>query len=457
MNEREHFGSRLGFVLISAGCAIGLGNIWRFPYVVGQYGGASFVLIYLFFLVILGLPIMVMEFAVGRASRKSISCAFHILEPKGTKWHIYGIIGFIGNYLLMMFYTTIAGWIFLYCFKTAKGDFVGLSTAQIESAFTDIHANPLLMTFCMVLVVTLGMMVCAQGLQKGVEKVTKPMMLCLLGLLFVLAIRAVTLDGAETGLAFYLLPNLTAIQEIGLSEVIFAAMGQAFFTLSIGAGTMTIFGSYIGKERALTGEVLTITLLDTFVALMAGLIIFPACFAFDVNPGQGAALIFITLPNIFNAMPGGQIWGTLFFVFLSFAAMSTIIAVFENLLSCYMDKLGCSRKKAVLVNFIGVVVLSMPCILGFNVLSDFTPLGVGTSVLDLEDFIMSYNILPLGSLVFIFFCTSRYGWGWKNFIAEANDGKGLQFASKLRIYVSFILPLIVLYVFIMGYYTMFFA
>ncbi len=457
MKERERFSSRLGFVLISAGCAIGLGNIWRFPYIVGQNGGAAFVLIYLFFLVILGLPIMLMEFAVGRASRKSIARAFHELEPKGTFWHLHGWVGFIGNYILMMFYTTIAGWILLYFVKTASGDFVGLNASEIEASFNTVLANPVLMASFMIFVVALGMGVCAQGLQKGVEKVTKPMMLCLLFLLVVLAVRASTLDGASAGLAFYLLPNFESIVSIGLNDVIFAAMGQAFFTLSIGAGSMTIFGSYIGKERALTGEVFSITLLDTFVALMAGFIIFPACFAFGVNPGQGPALLFVTLPNIFNAMPAGQLWGSLFFLFMSFAAMSTVIAVFENILSCCMDSLGWNRKKAVLINLIAMIALSLPCVLGFNVLSGFAPLGVGSTVLDLEDFIMSYNILPLGSLVFIFFCTSRYGWGWKKFTAEVNEGAGMKLPNALRFYITWILPLIVLYVFIMGYATSVFA
>ena len=455
MEKREKFGSRLGFVLISAGCAIGLGNVWRFPYIVGQYGGAAFVFIYLFFLAILGLPIMVMEFGVGRASKKSIARSFHILEPANSKWHIYSWFGVAGNYLLMMFYTTVAGWMLIYFFKTARGDFQSLDAQGVGQAFDSILAQPYLLLFFMVLVVIIAMSVCGRGLQNGVEKITKPMMLCLLALLILLAIRSVTLPGADKGLSFYLLPNFDSFKEIGISEVIFAAMGQAFFTLSIGIGSMAIFGSYIGDERALTGEAINVTLLDTFVAFVAGLIIFPACFAFGVNPGQGPSLIFVTLPNIFNSMPGGRLWGSLFFVFMSFAAMSTVIGVFENIISCAMDALNWSRKKAVLVNLVAIIILSTPCVLGFSVWADFQPLGAGTTILDLEDFIVSNNLLPLGSLVYLAFCISRYGWGWDNFISEVNKGKGLKFPKAMRFYVTWILPLIVLYVFIMGYLNKF--
>lgn len=456
METRETFGSRLGFVLISAGCAIGLGNVWRFPYIVGQYGGAAFVLIYLFFLAILGLPIMIMEFAVGRASQKSIARSFHELEPEGSKWHIYSWFGIAGNYLLMMFYTTIAGWMLAYFFKTASGEFVGLDSDGISNVFGELMGQPAIMAIFMIIVVVVGMVVCGQGLQNGVEKITKVMMLCLLSLLLILAVRSVTLPGASEGLAFYLLPNFDAIVEIGLSEVIFAAMGQAFFTLSLGIGAMAIFGSYIGKEYTLTGEALNVTLLDTGVAFVAGLIIFPACFAFGVDPGQGPELIFITLPNIFNAMPGGILWGSLFFMFMSFAAFSTVIGVFENIISCSMDSLGWTRKKAVIINIIAMIILSLPCLLGYNILSGFQPLGAGTSILDLEDFIVSSNLLPLGSIIYLTFCVSRYGWGWDNFIKEADQGKGIKFPKKLRFYVTWILPLIVLYVFLMGYKTMFF-
>ncbi|MFI3208931.1 MAG: sodium-dependent transporter [Eubacteriales bacterium] len=457
MEKRETFNSRLGFILISAGCAIGLGNVWRFPYVVGAYGGSAFVLIYLFFLAILGLPIMIMEFAVGRASKKSISTSFHELEPRGSKWHLYGFIGMIGNYVLMMFYTTIAGWMFIYFFKTAKGDFSGLDSTAVATEFVNLLDKPLLMIGSMILVVVLGLAVCARGLQNGVEKITKTMMLCLLALLVVLAVRAVTLDGAAEGLEFYLVPDFNKILDIGILEVVYAALGQAFFTLSIGIGCMAIFGSYIDDSRTLTGEAISVTLLDTFVAFVAGLIIFPACFAFDISPDNGPSLIFITLPNVFNAMPGGQLWGSLFFLFMCFAAMSTIIGVFENILSCAMDKWGCSRQKAVLINFVLIILLSLPCILGYNIWSDFQPLGAGTGVLDLEDFIVSNNLLPLGSIFYLLFCVSKYGWGWDKFIAEADKGIGIKFPQKLRFYVTWILPLIILIVFLMGYYTMFFS
>lgn len=456
MEKRETFGSRLGFVLISAGCAIGLGNVWRFPYIVGKNGGAAFVLIYLFFLAVLGLPIMIMEFSVGRASRKSISKSFHELEPKGTKWHIYGYFGMLGNYVLMMFYTTIAGWMMLYFFKTAKGDFTGLGADAVANEFVNVISNPALMIGFMVLVVFLAMAVCIRGLQNGVEKITKPMMLCLILLLVVLAVRAVTLEGASEGLAFYMIPNFQSIIEIGVSTVIFEALGQAFFTLSIGIGSMAIFGSYIGKERTLTGEAISVTLLDTFVAFVAGLIIFPACFAFGVNPDQGTSLIFITLPNIFNAMAGGQVWGSLFFVFMTFAAMSTVIGVFENIISCCIDAFGWSRKKTVYINLVLIILLSLPCILGFNVWADVNPLGLG-SILDFEDFIVSSNLLPIGSIFYLIFCVSKYGWGWDNFIKEADTGAGMKFPKIARFYVTWILPLIVLYVFIMGYYEKFFV
>ena len=453
--EREKFSSRLGFILISAGCAIGLGNVWRFPYITGKYGGAAFVLVYLFFLLILGLPIMVMEFAVGRASQKSAALSFDVLEPKGTKWHLYKYGAMAGNYLLMMFYTTIGGWMLLYFFKMAFGQFEGMDSTQITESFSGLLNHPVLMTVFMILVVVLCFAICSMGLKNGVEKITKVMMLCLLALMVVLAIRSVLLKGGEEGLRFYLLPNFSRLSEGegGLWESVYAAMGQAFFTLSLGIGAMAIFGSYIGKEHSLTGEALSIGILDTLVALMAGLIIFPACFAYNVQPDSGPNLIFITLPNVFNAMSGGRLWGSLFFLFMSFAAFSTIIAVFENILSFAMDLTGCSRKKAVAVNLVVIIILSMPCVLGFNVLSGLKL--PGGSVLDFEDFLVSNNLLPLGSLVYLLFCTSRYGWGFKNFMAEANLGKGLHFPKWARFYVSYILPLIVLAIFVLGYISFF--
>ena len=458
MEKRETFSSRLGFLLISAGCAIGLGNVWRFPYIVGQYGGAAFVLVYLVFLVILGLPVMVTELAVGRASQKSIAHSFHVLEPKGSKWHIYSWFGFAGNYLLMMFYTVIAGWLILYCFKMASGSFSGLDVNGVAGEFSSLMGQPGIMLAFMAVVIIIGMAVCLQGLQNGVEKVTKPMMLCLLALMLVLAVRSLTLKGGSEGLRFYLQPNFhnlvyNADGKWILGETIFAAMGQAFFTLSLGIGAIAIFGSYIDKSHSLGGEAIRICALDTFVAFVAGLIIFPACSAYNVAAASGPSLVFITLPNIFNEMPLGRVWGTLFFVFLSFAAMSTIIAVFENIISFSIEKWNWSRKKAVAVNCIAILILSAPCALGFNLLSGFTILGMDIS--GFEDFLVSQNILPLGSLVYLLFCVSRRGWGWNNFLAEANAGDGVKFPSGVRFYVSKILPIIVLFIFFMGYWNQF--
>ena len=455
MNNRERFSSRLGFILISAGCAVGLGNVWRFPYITGQYGGAASVLVYLIFLVLLGLPIMVMEFSVGRASQKSAARSFHVLEPAGTKWHLQGYACMAGNYLLMMFYTTVGGWMAAYIFKTLTGEFKGLDSDGVAAVFNDMLARPGYMTFWMVLVVLLSFFICSLGLQKGVERITKAMMSCLFLILLILCIRSVTLPGASEGLRFYLIPDFTRFTENGVGNTIFAAMGQAFFTLSLGIGAMAIFGSYIGKDHTLTGETINICLLDTLVAFLAGLIIFPSCFAFSVDPGQGPGLVFITLPNIFNQMVGGRIFGVLFFVFMTFAAQSTIIAVFENIISFSMDLFGTSRKKTVLINGIAIILLSLPCVFGFNIWSGFQPMGAGSTIQDLEDFIVSNNLLPLGSMVYLLFCTSRYGWGWKNFLAEADTGKGVKFPAWARVYVSYILPLIVLFIFIMGYYQKF--
>ena len=460
LKERETFASRLGFVLISAGCAIGLGNVWRFPYIVGQYGGAAFVLIYLLFLLIMGLPIMAMEFAVGRASRKSVIVSFQELEPKGTKWHWYGWFGMAGNYLLMMFYTTIAGWLLLYFFKIAAGQFDGLDQAGVAQAFGSMTARPGIQVAFMAIVVVLGMVICSRGLRNGVEKANKFMMLCLLALLVVLAIRAVTLPGAVEGLRFYLVPNFQNLMynadgTFRLWEAVCAAMGQAFFTLSLGIGAMAIFGSYIGKDRRLFGETISVGVLDTCVAFVSGLIIFPSAFAFGVSPDAGANLIFVTLPNIFNAMPGGRLWGALFFVFLFFAALSTVTAVFENILACWMDKWGIARSKAVLANLVLIFLLSLPCLLGNNLWSEFKVLGMGS--MDFEDFLVSNNLLPLGSVIYLLFCcvSPKYGWGFDNFLAEADQGQGIRFPARFRVYFTYILPLIVLVIFIMGYWDKF--
>lgn len=456
--QREKFGSRLGFILISAGCAIGLGNVWRFPYIVGKYGGAAFILVYLLFLIIFGLPIMAMEFSVGRKSQKSIADSFREIEKPGAKWHLFSYVGMAGNYLLMMFYTTITGWMLAYFCKMIKGDFVGQTADQVAMQFSELTANPYIVVAFMIITVVLGFLICSMGLEKGVERVNKVMMLALLGIISILAVRAVTLPGAGEGLKYYLVPDFGKMMEYGFGEVVFAALGQAFFTLSIGMGSMAVFGSYISRDRRLFGESMSIAFLDTFVAIVAGLIVIPSCFAFGVNPGEGPGLVFITLPNIFNAMAGGRIWGTLFFLFMVFAALSTVVAVFENIVSFGMDLKGWSRKKSCVINIFAVIILSIPCALGFSVLSGVMPLGEGSTILDLEDFIVSNNILPLGSLVYVLFCTSdKYGWGWKAFLEEVNAGKGAEFPEKLRIYCKYILPVILLYVWLQGYISKFFA
>ena len=451
MEKRETFASRLGFILISAGCAIGLGNVWRFPYITGKYGGAAFVLIYLCFLVILGIPIMVMEFSVGRASQKSAARSFHVLEPKGSKWHLTSYVAIIGNYLLMMFYTTVGGWMLAYIYKMITGTFVNLTPDEVGGVFNSMLANPGEMTFWMIITVVVSFGVCSMGLRNGVERINKAMMSLLFVILVVLCIRSVTLNGAGEGLKFYLVPDFGKMAENGIGEAVYAAMGQSFFTLSLGIGAMAIFGSYISKERRLTGECINICILDTTVALLSGLVIFPACFAFGVDPGEGPGLVFVTLPNVFNQMPAGRLWGTLFFIFMSFAALSTVIAVFENIISFAIDLWGWSRKKAILVNLVVILVLSMPCVLGFNVLSSIQPLGAGSTIQDLEDFIISNNLLPIGSILYLLFCTSRYGWGWKNFIAEADAGKGVKFPKWARFYVTYILPIIVIAILIISY------
>ena len=454
--QREKFGSRLGFILISAGCAIGLGNVWRFPYIVGEYGGAAFILIYFAFLIIFGLPIMTMEFSVGRASRKSIADSFRVLEPKGTKWHLFGWIGMAGNYILMMFYTTVTGWMIAYFFKMIRGDFAGLSTEQVASQFTALTSDMWIVVGFMLISTVLGFFICSLGLRNGVEKITKVMMLALLAIIAVLAVRAVTLDGALEGVKYYLVPDFERMMEHGLGKIVFAAMGQAFFTLSIGMGSMSVFGSYISKDRRLLGESVSIALLDTFVAFMAGLIVIPSCFAYNVPQNAGPGLIFQTLPNVFNSMLGGRIWGSLFFLFMIFAAMSTVVAVFENIISFGMDLWSWSRKKACIINFIVISILSLPCALGFNLLSGITPLGAGSTILDLEDFIISNNILPIGSLIYVLFCVlDKKGWGWDNFLTETNTGVGVKFPKWLKPYVKYVLPVILIILWLQGYVSVF--
>lgn len=456
--ERERFGSRLGFILVSAGCAIGLGNVWRFPYITGEYGGAAFVVLYLIFLVIFALPVLVMEFAAGRASQRSIARSYDELEPEGGKWHRFKWVGLAGNYLLMMFYTVVAGWMLAFMAKSAMGEFNGASTEHVASVFGQLLADPVQMTIYMLIIVVIGVITTRAGLKNGVERVTKVMMVALFVVLVALCVRAVTLPGAEEGLEFYLMPdfgklfagNTPAEQWATFGDAVYAALGQAFFTVSVGMGSMAIFGSYIGKDRRLTGEAVRVGVLDTLVALMAGLVIFPSCFAFGVEPASGPSLVFITLPIVFNAMPLGQLWGTLFFLFMSFAALSTVIAVFETIMAFSMDQWGVRREKACLVNGALIALLSIPCVLGFNVLSGVAIPGIG-DIQSIEDFLVSNNILPLGGLFLVMFVTSKRGWGWKNFLAEADTGEGLRFPAWSYRYMKYVLPVGIVIIFVLGY------
>ena len=447
--QREQLGSRIGFLLLAAGCAIGLGNVWRFPYIAGAYGGALFVFIYIGFLLAVGVPILVMEFSVGRAAQRNLGAALQKLEPKGSRWHTFGPLSLIGSYLLMMFYTTVAGWMLAYCWSMLKGDLSGLTPEQVGGFFGGLISDPTSSCLWMGVAVIFCFTVCGMGLRRGVERVVKFMMVGLFALMIALVVRAVTLPGGEAGISFYLMPDPEKLTG-GLWAAVTAAMGQAFFTLGLGVGSMTIFGSYIDKSRSLTGEALYIVLLDTVVALMAGLIIFPACFAFGVNPGSGPGLVFVTLPNIFNSMPFGRFWGSLFFVFMSFAALTTVIAVFENILSFSIEKWGWSRKKAVLVNLVAILILSMPCVLGFNVLSGIQPFGEGSAIMDLEDFIVSNLLLPIGSLIYLLFCVTKMGWGFDKYLDECNQGTGLRFGKWLKPYFQFILPILILIIIVQG-------
>lgn len=453
MQQREQLATRLGFLLISAGCAVGLGNIWRFGYVVGENGGAAFVIIYLVFLVILGFPVMTMEFAMGRAAQRNLAGAMTALEPQGSKWHVYGHIGILGNLILMMFYTTVAGWTLAYLYNSIAGNLTGKTPDELGGVFGGLVTNPVQLMFWMALVVVLGYLVCALGLRRGVERVGKVMMGGLFVLLIVLAIRAVTLPGAGAGLEFYLRPDFASLSLGG----VYAAMSQAFFTLSLGIGSMAIFGSYIKKERALAGESVRVIGIDSLVALLAGLIIFATAFAYGVDPGEGVGLVFITLPNVFNAMPAGQVWSVVFFLLLALAAMTTVVAVFENLTAYAMDQWGWTRTKTIVVEGIVVFVLSIPCVLGFGPWSHIQTLpGVpGSIFIDLWDFIVSYTLLPVGALIFALFCSHRFGWGWKNFIEEANTGEGMRFPEGLRFYCGVILPIIIFVVLVVGMISLF--
>ena len=448
--SRESFKSRLGFLLVSAGCAIGIGNVWRFPYVAGQNGGGIFVLFYLLFLIIMGLPVLTMELAVGRASRKSAVQAYKVLEKPGSKWHIHGYFAILGCYLLMMYYTTVSGWMISYCFEFLTGTFQpGMASEEVSSVFGNMLASPLKMGFWMVLTVVVGFFVCSRGLQNGLEKISKVMMCALLILIVILAIHSFTLSGAAEGLSFYLVPNLNTVRSVGLGSVIAAAMNQSFFTLSLGVAAMEIFGSYMSRDNTLAGEGIRICALDTFVAIMAGLIIFPACFSYGVEAGAGPQLIFITLPNVFINMTGGRIWGTLFFLFMTFASFSTVIAVFENIMSFAMVMFGVSRQKAAFINCILILFASLPCVLGYNVWSGLHLIG-GRDVLDSEDFLVSNLLLPIGSLIYLLFCVTRWGWGFDNYLKEANTGKGMKISKHLKLYFQFILPILILIILIQG-------
>ena len=448
--KRESFGSRLGFILVSAGCAIGIGNVWRFPYVAGENGGSVFVLFYLLFLLCMGVPVLTMELAVGRASRKSAVNGYKALEKPGSKWHIHGWFCMLGCYLLMMYYTTVSGWMISYFFKFLTGTFHGLDTEAVSGVFGSLLADPMEMGLWMAVTVIAGFLICSLGLRNGLERITKWMMGCLFVLILVLAVHSMLLPGAKEGLAFYLLPDFERAAQVGLPNVITAAMNQSFFTLSLGIGAMAIFGSYIGKEHSLLGESVRIVVLDTFVAITAGLIIFPACFTYGVDQTSGPSLIFITLPNIFANMALGRLWGTLFFLFMAFAALSTVLAVFENIICCGMELTGCSRKKSSLVNFVLITLLSLPCVLGYNVWAWDGFAVFGGAVLDLEDFLVSNLLLPIGSLVYLLFCVSKWGWGFDKYVAEANKGKGLKFAKWLKPYFQFILPALIVVIFLQG-------
>lgn len=448
--KRESFKSRLGFLLVSAGCAIGIGNVWRFPYVTGQNGGGIFVLFYLIFLVIMGLPVLTMELAVGRASRKSAVLGYKALEKKGSKWHIHGWVAIFGCCMLMMYYTTVSGWMVTYFFKFLTGSFKsGMTTEDTAQAFSNLLGDPKQMAFWMILTVVVGFLVCSRGLQNGLEKISKFMMTALFLLIVVLAVHSLTLSNAAEGVKFYLVPNTEAVAAVGLKNVITAAMNQAFFTLSLGVAAMEIFGSYMGKDHTLAGEGVRICALDTFVAIMAGLIIFPACFSYNVEVNAGPSLIFITLPNVFINMSGGRIWGSLFFLFMTFASFSTVIAVFENIMSFCMDMFGWSRNKAALINCIVILIASLPCVLGYNVWSNLHLIG-GRDVLDSEDFIVSNLLLPIGSLIYLLFCVTKWGWGFEKYCEEANTGDGIKISKKLRPYFQFILPILIVFILIQG-------
>ncbi|WP_405353085.1 sodium-dependent transporter [Ruminococcus sp.] len=448
--ERENFKSKLGFILVSAGCAIGIGNVWRFPFVTGQNGGGIFVLLYLLFLVIMGIPVLTMELAIGRASKKSAVLAYKALEKPKSKWHIHGWFCILGCYLLMMYYTPVSGWMLSYFFKFATGTFEsGMSSEQVSNVFSNLMSNPTEMIIWMAIMAIAGFFVCSKGIQNGIEKVSKVMMILLLALIIILAVNSLTLSGAMEGVKFYLVPDFDKVNSIGIGHIITSAMSQAFFTLSLGIASMEILGSYMTREKTLPSESIKICVLDTFVAITAGLIIFPACFSYGVEPDQGPALIFVTLPNVFVNMAGGRIWGTLFFMFMTFACFSTVIAVFENLISFSIDMFNFSRTKAVIINAIIMLIGCLPCIFGFNILSGFNIFGKG--VLDIEDFVVSNLLLPVGAFLYSLFCSTKFGWGFDNYLNECNQGSGIKFPKFIKPYVKYVLPILVLIVFISGF------
>ena len=448
--ERENFKSKLGFILVSAGCAIGIGNVWRFPFVTGQNGGGIFVLLYLLFLVIMGIPVLTMELAIGRASKKSAVLAYKTLEKPKSKWHIHGWFCILGCYLLMMYYTPVSGWMLSYFFKFATGTFEsGMSSEDVSNVFSNLMSNPTEMIIWMAIMAIAGFFVCSKGIQNGIEKVSKVMMILLLTLIIILAVNSLALTGAAEGIKFYLVPDMEKVKSIGIGHIITSAMSQAFFTLSLGIASMEIFGSYMTREKTIPSESIKICILDTFVAITAGLIIFPACFSYGVQPDQGPALIFVTLPNVFVNMAGGRIWGTLFFLFMTFACFSTVIAVFENLISFSIDMFNLSRTKAVIINAIIMLIGCLPCIFGFNILSGFSIFGKG--VLDIEDFIVSNLLLPVGAFLYSLFCSTKFGWGFDGYLNECNQGKGIKFPGFIKPYVKYILPVLVLIVFISGF------
>ena len=447
--KREGFRSRLGFILVSAGCAIGIGNVWKFPYIVGQNGGAIFVLFYILFIIIMGIPILTIELSIGRASKKTIVEGYKQLEPPGSKWHIHGWFCVAGNYLIMMYYTTVAGWMLAYSWKFLVGDFSDMKEDKVSGVFDSMLNSPLEMGIFMAIIVLAGFFVLSFGVQSGLERVTKLMMIGLLGLILVLVINSFTLKNAGEGISFYLLPNLDNVEKVGLIKVITAAMNQAFFTLSIGIATMEVLGSYMSDENAILGEAVKICSLDTFVAIASGFIIFPACFSYGMEPTEGPALIFVTLPRVFNNMTGGRIWGILFFLFMTFAAFSTVTAIFENLISSSMDNFKWGRIKSVIINCVFMLIASIPCVLGYNILKNVHPIG-GRNILDSEDFLVSNIILPIGALIFLIFCITKYGWGADKFLEEANKGKGMKISPKLIGYFKYVLPVLIIVILISG-------